>query len=160
LSGALPQKLTHIAHSFAPGLVSWLGRESPLKVTLAEDRMEPVPGAVYISPTGVHMTLERGLIRLADSPPVNSCKPSVDVLFESVAESSAAVSVGVLLTGMGRDGAYGLKLIRNRKGRTIVQDQSSSVIFGMPKAAIYGGAADEVVPLARIPEAIVKAAML
>jgi two-component system, chemotaxis family, protein-glutamate methylesterase/glutaminase len=148
----------HIAHSFAPGLVSWLDRESPLHVVLAADRMKPEPGTVYVSPTGVHLILEKGLLRLTDSPPVNSCKPSVDILFESVAKENAAAAVGVLLTGMGRDGAQGLKSIRNGRGRTIVQDQASSIIFGMPKAAIDLGAADDIVNLARIPEAIVKAA--
>jgi two-component system, chemotaxis family, protein-glutamate methylesterase/glutaminase len=147
----------HIAHSFAPGLVSWLNRESPLTIVLAADRVKPEPGTVYVSPTGVHLVLEKGLLRFTDSPPVNSCKPSVDVLFESIAAENAAGAVGVLLTGMGRDGAQGLKSIHDGRGRTIVQDQQSSVIFGMPKAAIDLGAADNVVNLAKIPEAIVKA---
>lgn len=147
----------HIAPSFAPGLVSWLNRESSLHILLAEDQTRPEPGAVYISPTGKHMVVDKGLIRLSDAPPVNSCRPSVDVLFFSVAENFGEYAVAVLLTGMGRDGAEGMKAIRNRKGRTMIQDQATSVIFGMPKAALDLGAADEVVPLPKIPEAIVKA---
>ncbi|HUT55166.1 MAG TPA: chemotaxis-specific protein-glutamate methyltransferase CheB [bacterium] len=147
----------HIAPSFAPGLVSWLNRESQLSIVLARDRTRPEPGTVYISPTGVHMVVDKGMIRLTETPPVNSCRPSVDVLFITVAESFGEYAVAVLLTGMGRDGAEGMKAIKDRKGRTMIQDQATSVIFGMPKAALELGAADEVVPLSRIPEAIVRA---
>ena len=149
----------HIAHSFAPGLVSWLDRESPLAVKLVEDKVQPRPGMVYVAPTGVHVVIEKGLMRLTDTPPVNSCRPSVDVLFHSVAEELGEYAVGVLLTGMGRDGATGLKAIRERHGRTIIQDQDSSVIFGMPKAAQELDAAQEVVALGMMPEAIASAIM-
>jgi two-component system chemotaxis response regulator CheB len=146
----------HIAPSFASGLVSWLNRESPLLVVLGEDRTRPTPGILYVAPTGVHMILEKGLIRLTEDPPVNSCRPSVDVLFRSLAESIGESTVGVLLTGMGRDGARGLKAIKEKNGRTLIQDESTSVIFGMPKAALDLGAEDEVVPLDKMPEAIAK----
>ncbi len=147
----------HIAPSFAPGLVSWLNRESQLNIILARDRSRPEPGTVHVSPTGVHMVVEKGMIRLTETAPVNSCRPSVDVLFFSVAEGFGEYAVAVLLTGMGRDGAEGMKAVKARRGRTMIQDQASSVIFGMPKAALELGAADEVVPLSRIPEAIVRA---
>jgi two-component system chemotaxis response regulator CheB len=146
----------HIAPSFASGLVSWLNRESPLLVVLGEDKTRPTPGILYVAPTGVHMILEKGLIRLTEDPPVNSCRPSVDVLFLSLAESIGERTVGVLLTGMGRDGARGLKAIKEKKGRTLIQDESTSVIFGMPKAAMDLGAENEVVPLHNMPEAIAR----
>lgn len=146
----------HIAPSFANGLVGWLGRESPMLFALAEDKTRPEPGTTYIAPTGSHMILQRGLIRLTDTPPVNSCRPSVDELFFSVAEMGEHC-LGVLLTGMGRDGAKGLKAIKDNRGRTIIQDEETCVIFGMPKAAFDLGAADEVVALSKIPEAIARA---
>ncbi len=146
----------HIAKSFAPGLVNWLNRESEIQVALAEDKSRPQRGMVYLAPTGTHMIVERGVIRLSDSDPVNSCKPSADVLFNSIAESMGSVAIGVLLTGMGRDGAEGLRAIRQSQGMTLVQDQKTSVIFGMPRAAIELDAAHEVVPLFDIPEAIVR----
>ena len=147
----------HIAPSFAPGLVAWLNRESPLRIILAADRMTPEPGAVYIAPTGVHMVYSHGAIRFTDGPPVHSCRPAVDVLFNSVAESVGELSVGVLLTGMGHDGAAGLKLIHDKKGLTLVQDEKTSVIFGMPRSAIELGAADEVLALPDIPAGLVRA---
>jgi two-component system chemotaxis response regulator CheB len=147
----------HIAPSFAPGLVAWLNRESPLTVVLAKDKSTPEPGMVYIAPTGVHIILERGLIRFSDGAPVHSCRPAVDVLFQSVAAGVGEQAVGVLLTGMGHDGAQGLKAIHDRRGFTLVQDEKTSVIFGMPKSAIDLGAADEVVSLPEMPAAILRA---
>ncbi len=147
----------HIAPSFAPGLVGWLNRESPMRVVLAEDRMQMNGGTIYVAPTEVHMVVEKNLIRLTNSEPVHSCRPSVDVLFFSAAEYFGDVTVGVLLTGMGRDGAEGLKAIKDRGGKTLVQDQKSSAIFGMPKAAMEIGAADEVVSLTSMPLAIARA---
>jgi len=147
----------HIAPSFAPGLVSWLDRSSQLRVVLAEEKIEPAPGTVYVASTGSHMVYSNGKIMFTDSDPVNSCRPSVDVLFDSVAEFAGDTSVGVLLTGMGRDGARGLKAIRDKRGRTMIQDEATSVIFGMPRAAMEMGAAEEILPLGEIPEAIMKA---
>jgi len=146
----------HIAHSFAPGLVAWINRESPMSVELAQDRERPQPGTLYISPTGIHMILEKGLIRLSDSPPVNSCKPSVDELFFSVAKEMGELAVGALLTGMGRDGAEGLYAMKKKGALTLVQDERTSVIFGMPRAAIELGAEDEVIPLPEMARAIVR----
>lgn len=147
----------HIAPSFAQGLVNWLDRESALSVKIAEDKARPEPGCAYVSPTGVHLVVERGLLRLTDGAPVNSCRPSVDVLFSSVAESFGEYAVGVLLTGMGKDGAEGLLAMKKRGAFTIIQDENTSVIFGMPKAALDLGAQDQVVSLPRMPEAIVGA---
>ncbi len=143
----------HIAHSFAAGLVNWLQRESGMKVSLAREKVKPEPGVLYISPTGVHMVLEKGLIRFSEDPPVNSCRPSADVLFESVAKDVGERAVGALLTGMGRDGAQGLLEIKNRKGWAMIQDEQTSVIFGMPKAAMDIGAYDQIVALPDFPEA-------
>ncbi|MFO8057396.1 MAG: chemotaxis-specific protein-glutamate methyltransferase CheB [bacterium] len=147
----------HIAHSFAPGLVNWLGRESRMKVELAAEKVRPEPGVLYISPTDVHMVLEKGLIRLSKDPPVNSCRPSVDVLFSSVARDTGETAVGALLTGMGRDGARGLLEIKRRKGWALIQDEKSSIIFGMPKAALDMGAYDEVVALPEFADALTRA---
>ncbi len=147
----------HIAPSFAAGLVNWLNRESSLMVVLAEDKLTPLPGAVHVAPTGVHMVLERGIIRLTETPPVNSCRPSVDELFHSVSSSAGGESVGVLLTGMGRDGAEGLRAMRDAGSKTIVQDEASSVIYGMPRAAVELDAAEVVASLSDIPDAIMKA---
>lgn len=146
----------HIAHSFAPGLVNWLSRESGMKVVLAREKDRPQPGVLYIAPTGIHMVLEKGLVRFSEDPPVNSCRPSVDVLFESVAKDRKETAVGALLTGMGRDGAKGLLEIKNRGGHTMIQDEKTSIIFGMPKAAMDMGAHNQVVALPDFPEALAR----
>jgi two-component system chemotaxis response regulator CheB len=93
-------------------------------------------------------------VRLVDSPPVNRHRPSVDVAFMSVARQMGQGAVGVLLTGMGRDGADGLRAMRDAGARTIVQDKQTSTVFGMPRAALECGAADRGTPLDRIAQAI------
>jgi len=97
------------------------------------------------------------MIRLSDRPPVNSCKPAADVLFLSVADEFEDKAVGALLTGMGKDGARGLVAMKKKRAGTIVQDQDTSVIFGMPKTAMEMGAASEATPLQLIHEAIARA---
>ncbi len=144
----------HIASGFARGLAQWLDMECPLPVRLAESGQIPREGEVIVAPTDCQMLLDGERLILTDSPPVNCCKPSIDVFFTSLAESRGAESVGVLLTGMGRDGAQGLAMLRESGSATIVQDEKSSVIFGMPKAAIALNAADEILPLGEIPAAI------
>lgn len=146
----------HIASGFAKGFAEWLNRESRIRVRVAADEDECLPGEVYVAPTDIHMTVQGGRVRLEKGEPVNSCLPSIDVLFRSLAEDGGAHVVGVLLTGMGRDGAQGLRMIKERGGATIVQDEQSSVVFGMPKAAINMNAADRVLPLEEIPAAVEK----
>lgn len=160
LPGDLPAPILlvqHIAPSFAEGLVEWLNRESQLQVRLAAEGDRLQPGQAYIAPTGRHLLVNSTRVSLSESEPVNSCRPSVDVLFHSVAESFGERALAVLLTGMGRDGAEGMKAIHDRRGRTLVQDEASSVIFGMPRAAIELNAVDEVLPLAEIAGRIVQA---
>ncbi|HEY6837192.1 MAG TPA: chemotaxis-specific protein-glutamate methyltransferase CheB [Geobacteraceae bacterium] len=146
----------HIAAGFARGFSQWLDSESRIKVRLAADGDTFSKGEVLVAPNDSHMTVEQGRIRLLDTPPVNCCRPSIDVLFQSLAHERGGQMVGVLLTGMGRDGAQGLLHIKEQGGMTIVQDEESSAVFGMPKAAIGLNAADEVLSLSRIPEEIVR----
>jgi two-component system chemotaxis response regulator CheB len=107
-------------------------------------------GRVLVAPADHHMIVRGGKILLNRDPERHSCRPSVDVLFESIAAEHGAAAIGCLLTGMGRDGASGLLAIRNAGGMTIAQDEASSVIFGMPRAAIALGAAKQILPLGEI----------
>ena len=113
------------------------------------DRMER--GLVLIAPGGLHMRLQKTggqyFVKISDGPPVNRHKPSVDVLFQSAAECAGRDVLGLILTGMGNDGARGMQLMHNQGARTIAQNEESCVVFGMPMEAIKLGAADEVVPL-------------
>ena len=96
------------------------------------------------------------LLKITDNEPVNNCKPSVDVLFESVAELSGSETLAVVMTGMGRDGTAGVLKLKKKGAYTIVQDKDSSVVWGMPRSVIEAGAADEVVPLEQIGDRINK----
>ena len=144
----------HIAAGFARGFAQWLDRECRMTVRLARDGDELTPGVAFVAPDEHHMTVSGGVIRLDTGPPVNCCRPAIDPLFRSLAEERGSEVVGVLLTGMGRDGAEGLRLIRQSGGMTVVQDEESSVIFGMPRAAIALDAADRVAPIGAIPTII------
>jgi two-component system chemotaxis response regulator CheB len=147
----------HIAEGFVPGLVSWLKTVTMLNIKAVEDGDCIRPGTVYIAPTGAHTVVTgSGRLGLHHSPPVDSQRPAVDVLFESVQQQYGRQAIAVLLTGMGRDGARGLKAIRDAGGRTIVQDETSCVVYGMPKAAFELGAAEQVLSLSEIPMAIVR----
>lgn len=142
--------VTHISDTFAAGFVDWLSAQSPIPVRAAEhDHPISVPG-VLVAPADRHLVLAGDRVQLVDTPPRHSCRPSVDVLFESVARQRGAKAVGVLLTGMGRDGAAGLLAIRQAGGVTVAQDEASSVIFGMPGEAVRIGAARHVLPPAAI----------
>ncbi len=147
----------HIADSFIAGMASWLNRESKLTVKVAEQGERLRPATAYLAPARFHLTIRNNIVELRDSGPVNNCKPSVDVLFASLAESFRNRVLAVLLTGMGSDGASGMKQIHERGGQTIVQDEASSIIFGMPASAIKLGGVDEVAPLQKIPDAIFRA---
>jgi len=149
----------HIYQGFSEGFASWLERNLPFQVRIAADGDRLAPGRVLVAPDGFHTVLEAGRIRLSDDPPLNSCKPSVDALFLSAAEVFRENVIGILLTGMGSDGARGAKAIRERGGHVIVQDEESCVVFGMPQAAIHLGAATEILPLSDIAEALVTQVM-
>jgi two-component system chemotaxis response regulator CheB len=146
----------HISSGFARGFAQWLDLECALPVRLAQSGQTPRVGEVLVAPTDSQMIMENDNLVLLDSPPVNCCKPSIDVFFTSLAENKGAQTVGVLLTGMGKDGAQGLALLRESGSATIVQDEKSCAVFGMPKAAIALNAADEILPLSEIPAAITR----
>jgi two-component system chemotaxis response regulator CheB len=149
----------HISPGFIHGLARWLNQTIPLQVKVAEERERLRPGMVYLAPDSQHLLVKQvGLTYLKDDPPVDGHRPSVTALFESVARSYGPAVVGVLLTGMGSDGARGLKALCDAGGDTIVQDEDTCVVFGMPKQAIALGAAQEVLPLERIGVRLVELA--
>ena len=152
--GASVFVVQHISSGFAKGFAHWLNLESQIPVRLAESGQIPVSGEVLVAPTDCQMILDNGAVRLLDDPAVNSCRPSIDVFFNSIAPDKGMDTVGVLLTGMGRDGAQGLSKLKENGAFTIVQDEKSCAVFGMPKAAIALGAADEILNIDAIPDAI------
>lgn len=138
----------HISPGFEVGLADWLQRELPLDVRLARDGEVPPPGAVRLAPGGFHLLLEPGGDLRLDSaaPPRQGHRPSVDELLLSCARSWPDRSAGVLLTGMGSDGVEGLTELKRRGGLTLVQDEASSVVFGMPRVALERGASEIALP--------------
>lgn len=146
----------HIADGFVPGLVSWLDSACKIKVVAAAPGAELAKGVAYFAPTGQNMVTEGSTLRFVDPGPSQLYIPSADTLFESVARSHGSRAIGVILTGMGADGAEGLKLLRNTGAATIAQDEKSCTVFGMPKAAIDIGAAQQVLPAHEIAQAIEK----
>ena len=141
----------HIAKGFDRGLAEWLGKSCELKIKLAESKEDIKAGTAYIAPNDFQMKVkERGVIVLSDEASYGNFKPSADVLFKSVAEVYKNEAVGVILTGMGRDGASGIKLIKEAGGRTIAQDEKTCIVFGMPKEAIEIGGVDLVLPIDKI----------
>ncbi len=149
----------HITTGFLPGLVDWLSKECKIQVKIGEDAEEIRPGVAYIAPDNFHMRVEEGgKIRLSNEPACENHRPSGDVLLESVAASYGKRSVAAILTGMGRDGALGMKAIKQCRGKTIAQNEESCVVFGMPHAAIEMSVIDRVLPLDTIAEEIVKMA--
>ena len=145
LSTAFPTPILvvqHIAAGFTAGFAEWLAAASGLPVHVAHGGETPLPGHVYVAPDDHHLRVAlRGELETTRAAPLNGLRPSVGVLFRSVAERFGRRAIGVLLTGMGTDGAEELKLIRDRGGVTIAQDQASSVVHGMPGEAIRLGAA-------------------
>ena len=147
----------HISDGFTAGLASWLAAETSLNVVQAQDDQWLIPGSVFVAPSGSHFTVTpEGKTQLVDAPPLLGFKPSCDMLLQSVARSFDRKAIGVVLTGMGRDGARGLKEIRDRGGRTIAQHESTCVVYGMPKEAVELGAAEAVLPLDEIGPAIIR----
>lgn len=146
----------HVDEQFAAGMADWLGRHSKLPVRVAQAGDAPAPGSVLLAGTNDHLTLlAGGKLAYTAHPREYVYRPSVDVFFESVARHWAGEAVGVLLTGMGRDGAIGLKALRNQGRHTIAQDQATSAVYGMPKAAATLGAAVDILPLDRIAPKLV-----
>ncbi|MBK5929769.1 protein-glutamate methylesterase/protein-glutamine glutaminase [Halochromatium salexigens] len=144
----------HMPGGFTRSFAERLDRLSQIAVKEAEDGERVLPGHAYIAPGGQHLKLARSganyIAKLDEGPPVNRHRPSVDVLFHSAAQHAGRNAIGVILTGMGRDGAAGLLEMRNAGAPTIAQDEASSVVFGMPREAIALGGASEVVALEAI----------
>lgn len=145
--------VVHIGETFGGMLAEWLDSQSHLRVSCAFDG-EPLPefgqARVVLAPPGRHIEVDRARMYLTRGPERNSCRPSIDVLFESVAREIGGGAIGCLLTGMGRDGAQGLLAMRRAGGRTLAQDEATSTIFGMPREAIRLGAAESVVGLSEV----------
>lgn len=147
----------HIADDFTETMVEWLDDITPLSVKIPFKGEKVKEGTVYIAPNKVHMSLRmHGRIHLSNGAPVNGHMPSADILFSSVAEYANGIPVGIILTGMGSDGAQGILDIRNSGGYTIAQDEKTSTVYGMPKAAVECGAIDAILPLEGIAGKIIK----
>ncbi len=146
----------HITNGFLAGLVGWLSKECKIKIKIGEDSEEIRAGIAYIAPDNFQMRVEDGgRIKLSTEPAFGGHRPSGDVLLESVARAYGKGGVAAILTGMGRDGAMGMKAVKQLHGRTLAQNEKSCVVFGMPQAAIEINAIDKVLPLERIAEEIV-----
>nr|WP_203544698.1 chemotaxis-specific protein-glutamate methyltransferase CheB [Desulfovibrio sp. JC022] len=138
----------HMSDGFTKGMANWLKNHTGHDIRIASHDDELKPGVIYFAPEGVHTEISpKRRIVLTDAPNVNGIKPSASVLFNSVARNLGRSAVGVLLTGMGRDGADGLLEIRRNGGYTIAQDEESSIVFGMPGEAVKIGGAVSVLPL-------------
>ncbi|HEX5462273.1 MAG TPA: chemotaxis response regulator protein-glutamate methylesterase [Steroidobacteraceae bacterium] len=141
----------HVDQRFAPGMAEWLSRSSPLPVRVAQEGDRLKAGTALLSGSNDHLVLKSAdRLGYEREPQDQAYRPSVDVFFASVSAKWPGEAVGVLLTGMGRDGAKGLKALRNKGCYTIAQDEATSAVYGMPKAAATLGAAVDVLPLERI----------
>jgi len=139
----------HISEPFGVAFAEWLDGQitRPVAYACDGDAVAALSGRVAMAPPGQHLVVREGRLRLTDEAERHSCRPSVDVLFESVAREYGRAAAAVLLTGMGRDGAAGLLAIRRAGGLTIAQDEASSVVYGMPREAVSLGAAERVLSL-------------
>jgi len=138
----------HISQGFVQNLAKWLISSTSFNVNLAENNMRMIPGNVYIAQDNHHLAVTReGRLKLFQKGPVDGHQPSATVLFESIAQTYGSSGMGILLTGMGCDGAAGLKKLADKGALTIAQDEASSVVFGMPKKAIDLGAARKILPI-------------
>ena len=148
----------HMPEQFTKAFADRLSRTCAMEVREARDRDNVANGVALVAPGNRHMVLQRNgslyQVQIKDGPPVYHQRPSVDVLFHSVARNAGVNAVGVILTGMGADGAKGLLAMREQGARTIAQDEQSCVVYGMPKEAVKLGAAETVVPLERIARTV------
>lgn len=151
----------HMPPVFTKSYAERLNTMSRVNVKEAEHGDRILRGTAFIAPGGRHMSIRRDgamyYLELSDGPPVNYVKPAVDVLFRSVARFAGRNAVGVILTGMGEDGARGLKEMREHGALTLAQDEAPCIVFGMPKRAIEMDAVDRVLPLSQIPRHILEA---
>ncbi len=147
----------HVDGEFSAGMANWLDEQSPLSVRLAEEGSCPSRGTVLLAGRNDHLILTPNLtLAYTREPAATPFRPSVDVLFKSVAAHWPSMGIAVLLTGMGRDGAEGMKMLHRVGWHTIAQDEATSVVYGMPKAARDLGAASEILAVDRIAQAILR----
>ncbi len=148
----------HMPEKFTAAFAQRLDKLCRCRVSEAKDGDRVVPGRVLIAPGGRHLQLRRSgaqyCVSVADGPPVNRHRPSVDVLFRSVARAAGCNALGVIMTGMGDDGAQGLLAMRQAGAHTVAQDRDSCIVYGMPKEAVELGAAVQIVPLSAIAQTI------
>lgn len=155
----------HIPPVFSKAFADRMNQLCPFEVREAVDGDEVMPGLVLVAPGGTQMSIRkrsgnRFFVQVDPTAgPVNRHKPSVDVLFDSVVKEVSGPTIGIILTGMGADGAKGLLNMKNKGARTIAQDEASCVVYGMPREAVKLGAADQILPLQNIPDAILKLLM-
>lgn len=140
----------HITSSFLGGFVEWLNAIAPLKACIADDGELPQPGRIYLAQADRHLVLRQGRLRLLDTPQVSYQRPSGTVLLESMAKELGARGIGVVLTGMGDDGAAGLLKLRQAGGYTLAESEATAVVYGMPAVCVKLDAACEVLPIYEI----------
>ena len=150
----------HMPPIFTRSLADSLAAKCALRICEAENNEQIESNTVYIAPGGKQMRVNASaggqrIIEITDDPPENNCKPAVDYLFRSVANRFPGRAMAVILTGMGNDGALGLRLLKRHGCYIIAQDEASCVVFGMPKAAIDAGVVDSVLPVGSIADRIV-----
>ncbi len=147
----------HVDREFSAGMASWLDDQSPLSVCLAEEGTRPSRATALLAGKNDHLILTSNLTLVYDKEPIATpFRPSVDVLFKSVAEHWPSRGIAILLTGMGRDGAEGMKMLHRVGWHTIAQDEATSIVYGMPKAARDLGAATEILPIQQVAPAIMR----
>ncbi len=148
----------HMSEPFGASFAEWLDGQTPRPVVSARDGMSvaALAGQVVLAPPNWHMVVRAGRIRLNQEPERHSCRPSVDVLFESLAAEYGSSLTTCLLTGMGRDGATGTLAVHRAGGLTFAQDEASSVVYGMPREAVMLNAVDHVLPLTEIAPALAR----
>jgi two-component system chemotaxis response regulator CheB len=147
----------HMSAGFTEALATQLSTHTEIPIREASGGEELTPGSAWVARGGCHLLVERsGRLALSDAAPVHGVRPAADVTLKSAAQVFGARTIGVVLTGMGRDGALGLAAVKSAGGRTLAQDQASSTVYGMPRAAVELGVVDEVVSLPGVGRAITK----
>lgn len=146
----------HISPDFLPSLVNWLNILTPLQITIAEANQRPQPGHIYFAPGDAHLTLSKRRTFELDRRTPSSYVPSGDFLLKSIASTYRSNAIGIVLTGMGTDGANGLRDMYDTGALTIAQDEATSVVYGMPQAAVAAGATETVLPVQGIAKAIIE----
>jgi len=146
----------HMTKGFIKGLSDWLNSVIKVKTKIPVDGERLQKGYIYFAPDYFHIGVRSNRIRFLDSPPINNFKPSCDVMFEEFAREYGKSLLAIILTGMGRDGTSGLKKVKEKGGYVIAQDESTSVVYGMPKAALEAGVVDIILPANLIGEYISK----